>query len=297
MTLKLLRNRYLRDLQNLYPKEEINSFFQLLTTHRLGLTRLDLALKTEFNLSENDLDFFQNALAELQKEKPIQYIIGSTEFYGLPILVTKDVLIPRPETEELVDWILNDINQSRKKSKDWSPIQILDIGTGSGCIAIALAKHLPEAKVVALDVSHKALAIARKNALLNKVSVEFKKQDILENQAMLNPKASKSKMQYFDLIVSNPPYVRETEQHNIKKNVLEYEPHLALFVKDENSLIFYDKIADIAKNRLIGNGRLYFEINQYLGKEITTLLEEKNFSDITLRTDLFGNNRMVRASR
>ncbi len=280
----------------MYPDEEIASFFQLLVQDRLQLTRVEVALQPGLKVNSRDMSFFSNALTELQQEKPIQYILGKTEFYGLPFKVTSDVLIPRPETEELVDRILTELKEKRQRKKDWSQLTLLDIGTGSGCIAISLAKHLPNASIYALDVSEKALDIANQNAKLNKVSINFIQQDILDSDAITNLSKHLSGEQKFDVIISNPPYVRELEKHEISKNVLEYEPHTALFVKDENPLLFYDKIADVAKEQLSKDGILFFEINQYLGEDTRNLLKEKGFENIELTKDLSGNERMIKAN-
>lgn len=298
MTLKELQLYFLENLKNLYPKEEIQNFFYLLTEHQLQFKKVDILLNANKELPTFELDFFYNAFAELKQEKPIQYILGETEFYGLPFKVNKDVLIPRPETEELVSWIIEEIKDIRRKTKDErqktgnQKINILDIGTGSGCIPISLAKNLPNATIYALDVSKKALAIAKQNAKLNNVDIQFIEQDILSSNVMLSLSKHLSK---FDIIVSNPPYVRNLEKQEIKNNVLKNEPHLALFVEDDNPLLFYDKISDIAKQQLTKNGLLFFEINQYLGNETVELLKSKGFTDIVLRKDLFGNDRMLRA--
>ena len=191
-------------------------------------------------------------------------------------------MIPRPETEELVDWILND-----EKNKNYTSKSIVDIGSGSGCIAISLAKNLANAKVYALDVSEEALQVAAKNAAFHNLEIEFLTEDILSATAL---------PQKFDVIVSNPPYVRELEKHEIKNNVLNNEPHLALFVADEDALIFYRKIANLAQTYLEPNGNLYFEVNQYLGQETYQLLKEIGFTNIELRKDIYGNDRMIRAS-
>ena len=198
----------------------------------------------------------------------------------LSFKVTSDVLIPRPETEELVEWIISE-------SKNRTSLKILDIGTGSGCIAISLAHHLPNAEVFAIDVSAKALQMAKQNALLNHVEVHFLEIDILKAENL---------PQQFDIIVSNPPYVRNLEKEEIKNNVLEHEPHLALFVDDFEALIFYKKIAELAIINLNNNGQLFFEINQYLGREMVQLLEDLQFSNIELRKDIYGNDRMTRAN-
>ncbi len=291
MTITDLKNRFQKELLSIYLKEEIAAFFYLLTEHRLGLKRLDIALDPTASISTINEQFFILNLNKLKKEIPIQYIIGETEFFGLPFYVDKDVLIPRPETEELVEWVMEKIKEARKKSKD-NPnsnreLKIIDIGTGSGCIAIALAKNIPNVKVWALDVSEKSLEVARKNATLNKADIEFLQLDILKTNKLPTK---------YDIIVSNPPYVRELEKQEIKNNVLQNEPSLALFVKDENPLLFYDRIADFAKENLTLNGELYFEINQYLGTETAELLEKKGFQNIELRKDLFGNDRMIFSS-
>jgi len=189
-------------------------------------------------------------------------------------------LIPRPETEELVDWIVKD-------SKNSSSIRIIDIGTGSGCIAISLAKNLPNAEVFAIDISPEALKIAKHNAKINSVKVHFIETDILNTTTLSNT---------FDVIVSNPPYVRELEKEQMQQNVLANEPHIALFVKNENPLLFYNKISDLAKTHLLKNGDLYFEINQYLGIETKALLKSKGFKNIELKKDIYAVNRMIKAS-
>ncbi|WP_339885862.1 peptide chain release factor N(5)-glutamine methyltransferase [Polaribacter vadi] len=281
-------------LSEIYPTTEIDSFFFLLMEEYLDLQRIDTVLKPDFKIDEENLSILKKALARLQKEEPIQYIIGKTEFYGLPFWVDENTLIPRPETEELVEWVLEEVgswkfeagSEKLEVGNDKS-LSILDIGTGSGCIPISLAKNLSEVKISAIDVSVEALKIAKKNAALHNVSIDFFEVDILQAEKL---------PQKFDIIISNPPYVRELEKVEIQNNVLQNEPHLALFVSDKNPLIFYDKIADLAKNHLTKNGLLFFEINQYLGKETCDLLEDKDFKNISLKKDLFGNDRMIKAS-
>jgi len=227
-----------------------------------------------------DIKNWNLILEQLKKEIPIQYLLGSTSFYGLNFEVNSDVLIPRPETEELVDWIIKDCLIFRNDVT----LKIVDIGTGSGCIAISLAKNLPNAQVFAIDVSGKALATAKKNAELNNVEVTFIQKNILETASLDFQ---------FDIIVSNPPYVRNLEKVEINKNVLDNEPHLALFVDDNDALVFYRKIAELAQKSLSKNGQLYFEINQYLGKETVALLENLGFENLELRKDIYGNDRMI----
>ncbi len=295
MTLLEFKHKFTKELSGLYPDSEIRTFLKLLLQHRLHFSSTDIALKSGFNIEKHDLDFLLDAFAELKKEKPIQYIVGETEFYGLPFKVTKDTLIPRPETEELVAWVLTEINEKVKNKKEIK-FNILDIGTGSGCIAIALAKHIPNATIHAVDISTEALKIAKHNAALNDVLVYFKAQDMLDPDIIPSFSEHFSETDQFDIIVSNPPYVRHLEKEEIHQNVLKYEPHKALFVADDNALIFYDKIADFASKKLAKDGHLFFEINQYLSVETQSLLQKKKFASVELKKDLFDNYRMIKAS-
>lgn len=285
MKAKIYKTQFIKALQNIYDVMEAESFFHLILEEKHQMKRIDLALNPDFILSEKEIQEWDLILEALKKEIPIQYILGRTEFFGLPFKVNEDVLIPRPETEELVEWIIQDAKMEGFKSRDFG-MKILDIGTGSGCIAITLAKNIPNAKVYAVDVSSKALKTAKENAAINQVEVVFLEKNILETNDL--------EMQ-FDIIVSNPPYVRNLEKEEIKKNVLDNEPHLALFVEDNDALIFYRKIAELAAENLNQNGRLYFEINQYLGEEMIELLHSKGFQDIELRKDIYGNDRMTKA--
>jgi len=282
MTLKELKTHYLNSLSKLYPKTEINTFFFYLIEEYLDLQRIDFSLQPNKIIENTDFLKFEKSLNRLKKEEPIQYILGKTEFYGYPFLVTKDTLIPRPETEELVEWILQELEFQKKEKTS-----ILDIGTGSGCIAISLAKKNKNLSVSAIDFSKEAIEIAKQNAKLNEVNINFIEKDILLTKELETS---------FDVIVSNPPYVRELEKVEIKNNVLQNEPHSALFVSDSNPLIFYSKIADLAKNHLTKNGLLFFEINQYLGQETKVILSERGYKNIELRKDLFGNDRVIKAN-
>lgn len=283
MNIKEYRTQFIQELTLIYDAGEAESFFYLILEEKKQLKRIDLALHPDLFFSEEEIGVWNAILEQLQQEIPIQYLLGKTSFYGLDFEVNAAVLIPRPETEELVEWIL----ESQKSKPESQKVKILDIGTGSGCIAISLAKNLPDATVFALDVSEEALATAKKNAKNNSVNVTFIHQNILETEDLL---------QQFDIIVSNPPYVRNLEKEEIKKNVLENEPHLALFVADNDALVFYKKIAQLAQKNLLSNGQLYFEINQYLGKEMVNLLEKMNFKTVDLRKDIYGNDRMTKAS-
>jgi release factor glutamine methyltransferase len=280
MIIQTFKKQFFSQLKDIYPETEVQSFFNLLIEFKLNLSRIDLALNTNLEFNEDAINYFQNALDKLKKHTPIQYIIGETEFYNLTFKVNNNVLIPRPETEELVDWIIKDTSQSKN-------IKILDIGTGSGCIAVSLAKKRPNAEVFAIDVSPRALKMAKENARINKVSVNFIETNIL----------NLDKLSYeFDIIVSNPPYVRDLEKEMMQQNVLANEPHLALFVKDDNPLIFYNKIADLAKHHLNFEGKLYFEINQYLGKDTKELLRLKGFKNIEIKKDIFSVDRMLKCT-
>jgi release factor glutamine methyltransferase len=282
MKIKEYRTQFIQELTSIYDAGEAESFFYLILEEKQQLKRIDLALQPDLVFSASAMMVWNSILEQLKLEIPIQYLLGKTSFYGLDFEVNENVLIPRPETEELVDWILSN-TQTMKQSNN---LKILDIGTGSGCIAISLAKNLPNAQVFAIDVSEEALATAKRNAILNEVTVTFMEQNILETLDL---------KQEFDIIVSNPPYVRNLEKEEIKRNVLEHEPHLALFVEDHDALIFYRKIAELAQKNLSNSGQLYFEINQYLGKEMVELLEEMNFKDVELRKDIYGNDRMILA--
>jgi release factor glutamine methyltransferase len=283
MKIKDYRNQFIQELTPIYDAVEAESFFYLILENKRQLKRIDLALNPDLTLSEEEIAVWNSILEQLKTEIPIQYILGSTGFYGLEFQVNENVLIPRQETEELVEWIL----KSQKSKVESQKLKILDIGTGSGCIAIALAKNIPNAQVFAIDVSEKALATAQKNAEINKVDVTFLQKNILETTYL---------EQQFDIIVSNPPYVRNLEKQEINKNVLDNEPHLALFVDDNDALIFYKKIAQLAQKNLSQNGQLYFEINQYLGQEMLELLEKMGFKNIELRKDIYGNDRMIKGT-
>jgi release factor glutamine methyltransferase len=280
MRIKQYRTQFIKELSPFYDAYEAESFFYLILEDKHKLRQIDLALNHELTFSDSDFVVWNSLLAQLKKEVPIQYLLGKTNFYGLDFEVNENVLIPRPETEELVEWIINENSKTDKAKK----IKILDIGTGSGCIAISLAKNIPNAQVYAMDISKKAIETAKRNAMNNKTDVTFILQDVLNTEVL---KCT------FDIIVSNPPYVRNLEKVEIKKNVLDYEPHLALFVEDNDALIFYRKIAALAQNNLLENGQLYFEINQYLGDEMKDLLEKMNFKSIELRKDIYDTDRMI----
>lgn len=269
---------FLEELDSFYIKEEVKSFVLLLLAHLRDYERKDIIINENELLTGEEIFYLKNALLRLKKSEPVQYIIGYTEFYELKIFTDKRALIPRPETEELVSLIL---------SENQNVGSILDIGTGSGCIPISLKKNLPNAKVAAWDISEDALALANKNADYNNVDIKFEKVDVLSVEAA-NDK--------FDVIVSNPPYVTPADKELMQKNVLDYEPHLALFVKMENPLIFYEKIASLGSKMLNNNGNLYFEINENYGDETLQLLRDIGYTSLKVIKDLSGRNRMVRAT-
>ena len=286
MLLKNYKTTFLQELSSLYEEQEIESFFYIILEKLHGLKRIDLALNPQTVMDGAHLKQWKNIVSELKKQRPVQYILGETTFYGLSFLVNENTLIPRPETEELVELIIESTNYELRNTK----LKVLDIGTGSGCIAISLAKYLPTSEVFAIDISEKALATAKKNAELNKVAIDFISTNILD---IINLSAVEGLDKQFDIIVSNPPYVRNLEKYEIKPNVLEYEPHLALFVDDIDPLLFYRKIAELAIKNLNPNGKLYFEINQYLGKETIKLLEDFGFRNVELKKDIYGNDRII----
>ncbi len=266
-------------LSDLYPAMEIQSFQRLLFMHLLNCKAVDIYVNYTKILSDLQEKSLFEMVHELARYKPLQYILGTTEFYGLSFKVSPDVLIPRPETEELVDWIIKD-NSNRAAS-------ILDIGTGSGCIAVSVAKNLSQASVMAMDISDKALLVAGENAKQNNVHVELIQDDILH--------ANLSLYGNIDIIVSNPPYIARQEMKEMSANVLDFEPHIALFVEDAEPLIFYKSIISFAKQKLVSHGKIYFEINEAYGKMLTIVLESNNFCNIVLRNDINGKQRMISA--
>lgn len=284
MLLKTLREHFYTSLEKDYAETEIQSFFNLLSECFLKMTGFEIPLNLYASISGKKAEKFENAIRRLKKQEPIQYIIGATEFYGLSFKVNENTLIPRPETEELVQWVA-------QATSSTNTISILDIGTGTGCIAISLAKHKPDAAVYAMDVSKKALAVAKINAKLNEVNTEFIEFDILNWEYNTDVIGLENKT--FDVMVSNPPYVRTLEKAEMSANVLKHEPALALYVEDEDPLVFYEAITKFAMTHLKENGQLFFEINQYLGPEMVQLLQKRGFEAVELKKDMFGNDRMV----
>jgi len=278
-----LKVEFIDALSDLYPSQEVLSFFTILAEKHLDLSRLEVALKPNHRVSLNVSKKIKNAIQRLRKFEPIQYIVNGVEFYNLKFYVNRNVFIPRPETEELVFWIVD-----RHKNRDSKSRRILDIGTGSGCIAISLAFNIPDCEVSAFDISSEALDVARKNAIINNVNVDFFKEDVLNCTKL--PKK-------YDIIVSNPPYIIENEKDKMQSNVLKYEPDIALFVNNDDPLLFYRKIAQLGQKHLISEGSIYFEINEYLGSELLILLKTEGYKEITLQKDIFGKYRMVKCRK
>lgn len=272
---------YIRQsLQNHYSPQEVKSLTMMICCDMLGYEAIDVYMGKDMILSESKQRELENILIRMRKNEPIQYVLGVATFCGMPFGVAPGVLIPRPETEELVERIVAE--------NPGSP-RILDMGTGSGCIAIALSRKLPEAEVVAWDISDDALAIAQRNNAALQTTVTFEKQDILTCQ----PDAES----VFDVLVSNPPYVTESEKKEMDAHVLDWEPSLALFVPDDDPLRFYRRIACLGHKLLKGNGKLYFEINRAYGDETAQMLKESGYHHVCVVKDLFGNNRIVTAYR
>ena len=280
-TINYIRQR----LSPAYPAQEIESFVRIIINQVCHLQIHEIWSGKDTQILPKERKWIEKIVEGLLKYQPIQYLLGETEFYGLRFIVNKQVLIPRPETEELVEWIVSDAN-TIPSSKE---LLILDIGTGSGCIAVSLAKHLPKAKVYGLDISAEALHIARQNAAINQVNVEWIRHDIL------NSSANDDLPQTFDIIVSNPPYVTPAEKVAMVQNVLDYEPHLALFTPPDQPLLFYDRIADFGNKHLREQGSVYFEINPLMSGKIVELLDQKGYYNVILRQDISGKDRMVRA--
>lgn len=277
---KDIRKYYCEQLCSIYDKEEANAMILILFDHYFKIDRVRMALEPNLRLSESEMLTFHFAVKDLLKNKPLQYIIGETEFCDLKFKVNENVLIPRPETSELVHLIAKS-----QQTTDNSQLTILDIGTGSGCIAIILAKQLPQSQVYALDISEKTLCVAKDNAYINNVDITFIHDDILSLRNKIETK--------FDIIVSNPPYVRDLEKAEMRNNVLNWEPHNALFVSDDDPLIFYRNILEFAKTHLKENGEVWFEINEYLGKEMKDLCCKMGFSNVNIYKDFREKERFL----
>ena len=284
-TIKDVFENYKRMLKDTYDTNEIEAITLLVINEICNLSKAKIKAFPETEIPVEQSEKLNHILEELKTGKPVQYILGKTEFYGLPFYVNPSVLIPRPETEELVEWVLESVG-----TRQSAVGSILDIGTGSGCIAVSLKKNLPGFKVSAIDISEQALQIAASNAVLNNVDIEFINDDIL------NPKSHISHLtSHISIIISNPPYVTLHDKTQMHANVTDFEPHTALFVPENDPLLFYKAIADFATTNLTENGLLFFEINESYGEETVDFLNNKGFKNIELRKDMSGRDRMVRA--
>ena len=268
-------------LAGYYPDAEASALAKMLLVEVLHFSTLELFGGKDKEVFKKDLDVLYEMSRRLQNREPIQYIIGRETFCGMPFVVNRHVLIPRPETQDLVEWIIGEVQQT-------NPCRLLDMGTGSGCIAISLAKELPQAQVEAWDISGEALQVARQNALNNQVKVDFHQQDIL---------SASPGIAEWNVIVSNPPYITNKEKAEMEANVLNWEPHTALFVPDHDPLLFYRKIAQLGMSMLVNGGALYFEINRAYGTETIAMLQALGYENIIIRKDRFNNERMIKATR
>jgi len=273
---------YREKLRPLYPEGEIDRLFLMVYAHLTGKPSVRFLIDKTAGPDTGLMDSFLRFLDELATARPIQHILGAADFYGMRLTVSEHVLVPRPETEELVDRII-------KKHAGQKGLAVLDVGTGSGCIAIALKKHLPQARVLAMDISGEAIETARENAAIQRTEVDFVQADALEWRLSIRPE------QRFDLIVSNPPYITPRERACMHPNVLLFEPSAALFVEEDAPLLFYDHISEMGREHLQQNGFLYFETNQYLAKETAGLLERKGYRSVQIFQDINGSDRMLRA--
>ena len=290
MNLKLLAEKFNDTLDQTYDSGERESIFSLVIEHYLRLKKSDIVLKKDLLISKEQVEEVELALTQLKNGKPIQYVLGEAYFYGLKFEVTPAVLIPRPETEELVEWIIETVKSGFPSAlKSDGEEVIIDMGTGSGCIAISLKKNLASFKVDALDISEESLTVASKNAIANETEINFIHADMLAPEVEVNGR--------YSIVVSNPPYIKMDEKEVMHKNVLDFEPHHALFVSNENPLIFYEAVADFALQNLQKEGWLFFEINEYLGNKTIGLLEQKGFTNLELKKDMQGKERMIRCRR
>jgi release factor glutamine methyltransferase len=270
-----------KELSGFYPSSEVHGFIRLILENVCQIGYSDIFLHHDMKISEADKEKIHKIVRRLKTFEPIQYILGETEFYNLKLKVKTGVFIPRPETEELVEWIIN--------SNNLTAPEILDVGTGSGCIALALKKNIEGSRVTAIDILEDAIVVARENAVANKLEINFIRGDFFQ--------AEHKTVDFFDIIVSNPPYVTEAEKPGLETNVLQYEPEQALFVPDNNPLKYYSAVAGFAGSCLKEGGWIYFEINGKFGNETLNLLKMKGFRNPETKKDINGKDRMVRCQK
>ncbi len=291
MTVQEAYQQLMYQLFEMYDDREAANIADMVIEHISAFRKIDRIINKQFPLNEDQIQLLNNYTFQLLQNKPVQYVLHDAWFAGMKLYVDENVLIPRPETEELVDWIIADCQLRITDSlltTHHSPLTFLDIGTGSGCIPVALKKKLPNAEIHALDVSQGALNVATQNAVTQQTEINFHLLNILDKNVW-------SLLPNFDIIVSNPPYVKQSEATAMHKNVLQHEPYVALFVPDEDALLFYKTIAEFGLQHLNRNGKLFFEINEALGKDVCDLLKEYGYTNIELKKDLQGKDRMVSA--
>ena len=284
MSIKDAYTQLMYQLFELYDDRESANIADWVIENITGFKRIDRITHKQFALNTFQQELLKKYSSELLQHKPVQYVLNEAWFAGMKFYVDENVLIPRPETEELVEWVVLESQKLKVKSK-----KLLDIGTGSGCIPVALKKKLPQSDIHALDVSNGALTVAEKNATSLNMAITFHEINILNKDSL-------SKLPSFDIIVSNPPYIKQSEEKEMRNNVLLHEPHLALFVPDEDALLFYKTIASFGLQHLNKNGQLFFEINEALGKEVKELLEQNGYSNVEVKKDMQGKDRMVKAT-
>jgi release factor glutamine methyltransferase len=287
MTIRLAYKQLLAKLYEVYDTREAANIADMVIEHVTGQRKIERILYKDLPVTEEQQQTLEALSQQLLQHKPVQYILGEAWFAGMKLYVNEHVLIPRPETEELVELIVEEVGSG--KSKEENDLTIIDIGTGSGCIPIGLKKRLSNAAVYAVDISEKALEVAKKNAEEQQTDIRLLQLDFLD-------KGNWKQLPLFNIIVSNPPYVKKSEEQTMAKNVLEYEPHVALFVPDEDALKFYKAIAEFAKTHLKTDGKVFVEINEALGQHVVELFEQSGFKDVTLKKDMQGKDRMIKAS-
>jgi release factor glutamine methyltransferase len=285
MTIQLAYKEFVAKLHAIYDEREAANVADWVIEHVTGKQKLERILNKDLPLTPVQQQELERLTQRLLQHEPVQYALGEAWFFNMKLYVDQNVLIPRPETEELVQWVVEDATQKSQEKNQ----RIIDIGTGSGCIPIAIKKKLINAEVYALDVSPGALAVARKNALQQKAEITFHELDFLDS-------ATWKPLPMFDVIVSNPPYVKKSEAETMAKNVLQYEPHIALFVPDEDALRFYKAITAFSKTYLTAAGSVYMEINEALGEQVMELFYKEDFKSVTIKKDLQGKDRMIRAA-
>jgi release factor glutamine methyltransferase len=291
--------RYIKDqLKKTYEEQEATNIADLAIEHVTGLSRTERVAKKQDELSLLQLQQLEKDLQRLQQYEPIQYIMNKAWFYGMELYVDKNVLIPRPETEELVQWIVDDVKASGKdvfiqksmEADKTTQLKILDVGSGSGCIPLALKKTMPKAEVWGCDISEEALNVARRNGSALNIRVDFQGMNFLDE-------AQQKLLPTVDIIISNPPYVPLKDKQQMNSNVVDHEPHTALFVPDEDPLVFYKALAEFGKKRLYENGSVYMEVHEEIGNDVVNLFKENGYNNVQLKKDMQGKERMVKASR